>query len=64
MPDAVIDQSTELRDTIAQTVCSFGAADGDACETLCVWCLANADTLMEVFHRFCERSELEAKVKR
>lgn len=64
MPDAVIDQSTELRDTLAHAVCSLGAADGDACKTLCVWCLANADTLMEVFHRFCERSKLEAEVKR
>ena len=63
MPDAVIDQSTELRDTIAKAVCTFGAADGEVCAALCVWCLGNADDLIKVFHRFYERPESKAEVK-
>lgn len=63
MPDAIIDPNAELRDTLARAVCSFGSPAGDACELPCVWCLANADTILEVFHRFYGGGELEAELK-
>jgi hypothetical protein len=54
MPKPRIDASAELRDTLARTVCSFGTDPSEPCAAICVWCLENADTLIEVIQKYEE----------
>ena len=63
MADAIIDPNAELRDTLVRTVCSFGATEAAACEAPCIWCVANAEIILEVFHRFCGDAKLKAEVE-
>lgn len=63
MPSASIDREPELRDTLAMAVCSFGSDPSDQCASPCVWCLENADTLIDVIRKYEESLNATQKAR-
>ena len=52
-----VDRKPELRDTVSVVLCSFGADPEEACKTPCVYCLEQADAIIDVIRKYEEIHE-------
>ena len=52
-----VDRKPELRDTISVVLCSFGVDPEEACKTPCVYCLEQADAIIDVIRKYEEIHE-------